>query len=598
MEKYIHLLKSLSSILFLFRNCSLRGPLHYARAAMDIFSLGLGQGKKKKSTAIENVIDQNYLWELKQFYNQDECIRECRKKKFQEFMKHEFSIGWWFEEEVELTPIPVMNEKPYKRVLNEMLWCANDYLDLFGFVGFYIRKDLTKWLESKEKNGGLLPFGVIEFGERKDVIPGYFVKRSKKKTLFGSEIIFVCTDDSKRAKYVFYVMEKNATFKLPTQVINRNNFCPEEAVENLNLLPNSSFEPLFHKWKRITELTLTLDDANAQSCRPEPFLTTKPLPESQIEEASEPDRYLSNMLDEATTAVTMDKLQSGFDYVDGHSKRMKLQTTQTQLQSQRYGGGRFRSITEQRRLLFPRPTMTENLEVLPPLVTLDRGPPPKSLINIDHLEEVYEAKVCSVMCYPYLLFKAHSQTHATHSTKTSGSGGISNTSQLESAREDLNKTIMGQEELFQEIFHELYMRSYAFLDLEALSHIPQSKLPEFQPLLKGIKVRLVYNHKSPKSNMALQNLAGFYNDGIITKTEARLQLDQGYNFDMNGGSTDFKISDKPLKPLQPKKEKKQKSSSSSSSSEDSIKKEKKRKKGKEEELEQEPKKKKKTEKST
>ena len=494
---------------------------------MDLFTLALNGGKGKKKTArVENMIDQSFMWELKQFYNQDDCIQKCRKRKQDELIQHKSQISWWFREEEELAPIPIMNEERYQRALHEVLWCANDYLALFGFVGFFIRKDLGQWVKEKEKNGGILPFGVIEFGERKDQIPGYFVKRAKKSTIFGSELVFCCTDESKKSKYSFFVFSRNATFRVPP-VTKKNEFYPLEDTNTSNLLPNSSFEALWDRWRRITELTITLDDANSQSCRPESFLLTKPLPETDITQVSEADRYLSDFLDEGGREVTMDQLQTGYEYVSHHKERIQCRTAYTQMQSQRYRSGKYVSLTEQRRMTFPRPVLTENLEVLPPLVTLDRGPAPKSLIDVDHLEETYEAQVCSIMCYPYLLFKAHSHTHS-QTNKTSG--GIGNVSQLETAKLDLDKTIQGQEELFQEIFTELYMRSYAFLDLDSLSRIPQTFMPQFQSLLEGMCVRLVYDHQSPKTDLDMQNLSTLYDRGVISIEEFRTQLGK-YGFD-------------------------------------------------------------------
>lgn len=551
---------------------------------MDLFTIpslsGGKSGQKKKAKRVENRIDQNFMWELKQFYNENDCIKSCRKKKIESLVQHKANISWWFTKEVELVEIPIMNSETYLRALHDLLWIANDYLTLFGFVGFYIRKDIGEWVKNKEKHGGLLPFGVIEFGERKDQIPGYFVKRAKKSTIFGSEIVFNCTDDSKKLKYTFFVMDKNATFRIPITTNNNNNdFYPTEDSNSSNLIPNSSFEALFDKWRRIVEVVITLDDANAQSCRPEPFLLTKPLPETDITQTSESDRYLSNFLDEIGTEVALDKLQSGYEYASSHSQRMKCQTAYTQLQSMRYGGRKYVSMTEQRRMAFPHPTLTENLEVLPPMVTLDRGPPPKSLIDLNHLEETYEAQVCSVMCYPYLLFKSHSHTHSqSNKLKSGGGGGISNDSQKQAAEMELDKITQGQEALFQEIFTELYMRSYAFLDLETLSHIPQTYDPSFQFLLEGMNVRLVYNHQSPKSDLDIQNLSMLLNNGIISDKELRSQLVRyGISEEVDGvlrkpenseNKPKSKAKGKAEKKKKKKKEEKEESSESSGEGED------------------------------
>lgn len=557
---------------------------------MDLFtlpSLSGGMGGKKKVKRVENRIDQNFMWELKQFYNENDCIKNCRRKKIESLLQHKANISWWFTKEVELAEIPVMNSETYLRALHDLLWCANDYLSLFGFVGFYIRKDIGKWVREKEKYGGQLPFGVIDFGERKDQIPGYFVKRSKRSTIFGSEIVFICTDDSKKSKYTFFVMEKNATFRLPVvspEKQREDGFFPTEDSNSSNLLPNSSFEALFDKWKRIVYVTITEDDANSLSSRPEPFLLTKPLPETDITQTSESDRYLSNFLDEAGTEVALDQLQQGYEYASSHSQRMKCQTAYTQMQSARYGGRKYVSMTEQRRMVFPHPTLTENLEVLPPLVTLDRGPAPKVLIDLNHLEETFEAQVCSIMCYPYLLFKSHSHAHAQLKNRGvgGGGGGISNDAQKQSAEMELDKITKGQEELFQEIFSQLYMRSYAFLDLETMSHIPQTYDPSFRPLLEGINVRLVYNHQSPKSDLDIQNLSMLLREGIISDKEVRSQLGRyGFGEEVDGVlrkpesiakqeatlQKKTKLS-KEKKEVKPNKEKKEKKSSDESKSGD------------------------------
>lgn len=500
----------------------------------------MGNGKKeKKSMGV--MIDPNIMWELKQFYNQDDCIQKCRTAKITELERHQSSIQWWFKNEIQLSQPDRFNTEQYQRELHRVLWQAQDYIELFRFVGFYIVKDIGKW-ESKEKS--LLPFGVLEFGLHRETFPGYFTIL-RKKSSFDQEIVFYCTDETKRRNYNFFVFDRGAQFKTPLRMDTNSSQSP---VQNflqgnsqnqaiIGMIPISRFESLVDKSMRIVEVAISLYDAHSMACRPESFLVAKPLEKIDIEHVDQDVQYAMNDIDSGKQEIALDRLNVGLDYAAAQKERLRQNVTGGYYNNNSNWKRRNLTTYQQRSILFGRPTMCESFEYLPASVGIDRGPTPRSLIDPSVLQNEYEKSVCNIMCYPYSLFKAHSNGPMHHgngdkSGKSGGSGGGAiNNSQLQMIQKQLDDVIVGQEKIFQQLFQELYMRSYAHLNIYQLQQ--QQDTEKFKILLEGMTIKLVYDNQLSKTDLAIQNLLPFYHADVITKEEIRSLLVRNFGFEPN-----------------------------------------------------------------
>lgn len=493
--------------------------------------------KEKKNLKNDSTIDNSTMWELIQFYYMEDAIDKCRESKIIEFERHCPSIGYWWGDDLQLSVAPRLSSTAYQSALHNVLWIAQDYLNLFGFVGFYMEKDMGKWNENKNGKSPLLPFGVIEYEENKELFPGHY-SLVRKSTKFGGELEFVCTDESKKRNYNFFVFSRRPKFKL-TRRQSDNSQQPftvgfSSTVDTIGLIPISRFTTLHEQWKRVIEARISVDDAQAMSCRPESFIVAKPLEKVGIDELSERAMYGDgggdygmDDIDSGKQEMALNRIQTGLNMVSGQRDRLRNNATAG------YGRGREREMTvyQQRSLLFGRPTMCESLEYLPSSVEINRGPAPRSLIDPEHLEQLYHENVCNVMCYPYIFFKAHSSTvHTSDASSSSGGskgGGMNNTTQLQNAQKTLDSAVLNQEKIFQEIYRELYMRTYAYLDVAALQNSP----PEVQPLLEGLCVKLEYDNKLSKSDLAVQNILDFYEWNLVSRDEVRKILSRNYGLE-------------------------------------------------------------------
>jgi hypothetical protein len=447
-------------------------------------------------------VDNVSMLRLKQFYDRDVDIQICREKKKVETFRHDYTISWWYKDERELLPrLPYQNEPIYKKALQDILWLAQDYLTLFKFVGFYIVKDMDKWVADGGKKP---PFGVLEIGLSKYDTQGEFVLL-KKKASFEKEIMYRCYDEQLIEKYHFFVFNCGAMF------------VPLSDKHEDIVVPQSPFSELIEDRDEIIEARICVSDANFQATHPEGFLFSKPLPETAPENVPEEILYAMDDLESAKMATSQQRVTQAVTLAEGYCERIRSDVRQhlPRVVREKYG-----TLYQERRAEFMRPTLKESLEPLPSSLEVSRGPPPTFLIKPEELMRRYEDKICSLLNFPHLFFKA--QTSMTQQSGKNVAGGH----QLDFSQRQLEDSVIQQQALFEQLYQDLYTRSFIYLDMPIFSKLPEDAMP----MLEHLRVRVVYNNLIAKSDEAIFGLLPLYKEGIITGNEVKSMLVRNFGF--------------------------------------------------------------------
>jgi hypothetical protein len=197
---------------------------------------------------------------------------------------------------------------------------------------------------------------------------------------------------------------------------------------------------------------------------------------------------------------------------EGYCERIRdnVRKTLPRVHRENYG-----TIYQERRIDFERPTLKESLEPLPSSLEVSRGPPPNVFIKPEELKRAYEDKVCNLLGFPHLFFKAN--TGNVQGSSSSQSQNKSGHVQLDFSQRQLEDVIIRQQTLFQHIYQEIYLRSFMYLDIPIFSQLPSEALP----LLEHIRVRMNYNNLITKSDEAIHRLLPFYQQDIISREDIR-----------------------------------------------------------------------------
>jgi hypothetical protein len=258
------------------------------------------------------------------------------------------------------------------------------------------------------------------------------------------------------------------------------------------------------------------------------------------------------------------------------------------------GDGMEITLMHERQAEFPHPSLKESLVEIPSYVEINRGHTPFTLIKPEELALNYEHKVCSLMDFPHLFFRPNGNLVGGGGAKSSIKGSGSGNGNLLSAQSQLEDSVCKQQEIFEQIFIELYSRTLARMDALLFA----TKMPEeLRYMVPHITVRMKFDNQVKKSDEAVQSLLSFYEKGIITFDEMRAKTVHNYGIPVDGeGKT-------ATKPKPKTRTNKKEESVEEESSDEEVRKEKQKKKKKKdekseakEESEQKKKKKKKGEK--
>jgi hypothetical protein len=238
---------------------------------------------------------------------------------------------------------------------------------------------------------------------------------------------------------------------------------------------------------------------------------SKPLTETAVENVPEEILYAMDDLESAKLATSKQRVDQAVTLAEGYVQRIRNEGRQhlPRVVREQYG-----TLYQERRAAFMRPTLKESLEPLPSSLEVSRGPPPTFLIKPEELMRRYEDKICSLLNFPHLFFKA--QTSQTSQQQQQGKGNY----QLDFSQRQLEDSVIQQQALFEQLYQDLYMRSFMNLDLPIFAKLPQ----EAMPILEHLRVRMVYNNLISKSDDAIHGLLPFFEKGVITREEARSLL--------------------------------------------------------------------------
>ena len=491
--------------------------------------------KKRKLDPIVSsyTVDNADMMELKNFYDADVEIQTCRERKRIETFRHECTVAWWFMQDVvQLHNAPYFHIDAYMRRLHDMLAIAQDYLSLFRCVAFYYARDMIAWVLAED---GSLPFGVVELGVNRSDTRGafYWVRREGH---FERELIYECSDEAISERFDFYVFNMGATFE-PSERTYGGSAC--------SVTPISPFRELIRDRAELNEARVCLGDANFMATHPEGFIYSKPLPNTDIENIPEETRYIEDDLATASLATSLHRANLTSTLTGGYINKFRNMSRPLtspsqdkllvqQMYYERSGcpqaGGPDAApptLYQERQAEFARPSIKATLEELPSYTEVSRGPPPASLISPAELARRYDDKVCQLMNFPHLFFKPHrggGEAGPANRSGTSTGGAGTASGSMVFAQRQLDDAVCQQQTVYQQIFQELYERTFSVMDRLLFAHLP----PEYGPITERITARMLFDNQITKSDEAIHGLLPFYKEGIVTKDDIRKLLVRNY----------------------------------------------------------------------
>lgn len=557
-------------------------------------SITTGSGQGDDEDTIIYSVDNATLLGLKQYYDKDVDIQICRRRKMQETFRAEWSVGRQ-QNGKETSRLAHFNTERYQRLLRAFFQEAHDYLMLFGFVGYYCVKDMPRWLErwqERQKETTMLvedteddelPFGVIRLGLTvQDMCGTYQVVR--REGSIRQRMVFECDDEKLGRRYNFYVFDQGATFE-PLQQARRLN------DPDADLVVLTPFMELYNSRCGIEEARTCLFDANYMATHPESFVVAKPLPEQKVEQIPEEVRYAFDNISTAAQANNLRRIElstalanSQKEVIQSNSQRRPLRGRIGTLEGTGIDARGSNSLYQARKSLYLRPDMKESLEVLPESMDLARGPVPVTLLNVEDLQRRYESEICSVMDFPQCFLRPGHESSGGSSSNGASKPDHKNEARLVFAQKQLEETVINQQTVFQDLFVEVYARSFGALEL---------LLQGENKAYKAQEIRLNFENLSVKTDQAIMGLLPLVLAGVVGDDEMRQLmtrngiLDEGESMqsrserkkrlnaatmsekkgDQKTKKKDKKASEKKKEPEPKTKDEKKRSASSSSSSE-------------------------------
>lgn len=470
-------------------------------------------------------IDNATMRADKQFYDRDGAIQTCRERKRAETFRHTPSVGWWYGEQ-ELRRLPGLSSEDYQRLLQETLWKAQDYLNLFRFAAFYYVRDMEAWLlESQALRDGEavepgLPFGLVELGMNRGDTWGCFVLE-RRDDRPEPNLLYVCENEKLAARYDFFVLNEGACFQ---PLRGRQLWHDPDA----DLVVVSPFAELRDRRAQLEEAEICAEDANFQATHPESFLFSKPLPDAPIDEVTAPDdRFAIDRLSSARMEPGLRHMNAGREVARASlrrgARRRAIAAAQLGAPSRAADDAPDEVIPtryDERLAQFERPSMWDTLEELPCALELARGPKPFTLVDTAALWRAYEDRVCQLLQFPHLFFKPFS-TDSSLVGASAGSHG-----QLTFAQRQLEETVVAQQAVLSRLFGHLYRCTFARLDTLLFNGIAVPA--QIARLLPHVQARLVFPRRVHKQDEAIHSLMPFYEAGLVSGGEIRRLLEHNY----------------------------------------------------------------------
>lgn len=344
-------------------------------------------------------INTSYIIELNEYCRKDKDINTCRTKLHDDIFRHEWHIGW-FREHEEIMTLPMFNQPFFKEALKRFYAQADDSIRRFKFFGYYVVKDLERWLvevgrtkegEYHEGDDELLTSMVTEGASLRietsvtdsPLVHYDRIKRNQEEEEeinlarvddemtqlrenilrdmpFGVIPIALCEEEM-CGSYMLVVdglkMQKSLVFESNDE--DRSAYYdyrvmdmgaafkfpdPREDAEAgilisygyNELVPISPFIELMKQKERIKEAELALFDANSMLTYRDGYMIARPLPLAQSEAISEANLYAFDDLLEARQSDSLRQQDVAMN--NAHSQMQRLNMRRS-IQAASGGGG-------------------------------------------------------------------------------------------------------------------------------------------------------------------------------------------------------------------------------------------------------------------
>jgi len=443
---------------------------------------------------------------------------------------------------------------------------VHDFLVRFKFVGLYFVKDMEEWAHQitvvaenlsddefddefesgieGDKKGEFnkkrvykqhtldlfyntiaenLPFGVIPMDSTVSGTYGQYVV-TEDRLAMRREITFEPVDPLMEELFDFKVIDRDVKFldTDPNCVIGKIN-------TNDELVPLSPFIDLFLQSELIREAETQIFDYNSMQVYREEYAIAVPQPDAPISNMTDQHLYSVNTILGLKQMENMEKEDFAMKNAQSNINRLLMddslhRPTFDNLQP---------SIGLQRLIDNKRPQRTHFLKLISQSVQIPNLSHNAPTHNIEQMRSKYDNDVCSIMALPYVFYKPYGNHHNTSSSTSNqshsgggggGGGGENNGSKLEFAQKLVDNECVEQHRLFDELFREIYMRTFSKLNVTLFD----KGMKKQSNSRVGVDVGIRFDRVIVKSDDAVRNLVQYYQAGVIDGNIIRRFIYQNY----------------------------------------------------------------------
>ena len=392
-------------------------------------------------TIVRQTISAAYMLEVDTFARTNQEIRACRRIRHQEIFKAPWYLAW-FKEAEEVVRLSAFNKHDEaKAKLARCLLQMDDMILMFGFVGYWCARDMTKWTAEQERHNrrNALPFGVIPLrsgssqtsdGTYVQSMYGTYARITDTRTM-EETLVYECTERNVDHNYDFYVYNHCAEFVAlgdavgvvsgQTSVLGGGGGFASgtAAASTSDIFPVSDVVTLYRAKSLLEEAIDNKWDANWCLSHPTTYATARPMPDSKLDTLEEDTYYSANTLSGAKQSDTVKKQMVAMQSVRWLIDKMN------QLPGGQGAATRRREelLRQQKKTKFKRSDLTEGIHTIPEYVDITTTHAPTVLVDTVASQRQFESDVCHVLRVPYLYFKHEMGGASTHSNNKQGGGG-------------------------------------------------------------------------------------------------------------------------------------------------------------------------------
>lgn len=427
---------------------------------------------EKNKWVIRQPINMAYMMSIHTFVHTNIEISSCLTKKHREMFKTPWFVAWFHENEEFFRPA-LFREGPMRHELERFLIDMSDMMLVFGFAGYYVIKDMAKWIERNPDNYlTQLPFGIIplrsaitsgiESRITRGVMYGTYAYYTNKYTM-KEQIVFECADPHLEAHYTFGVFDNGAKF-----VPMYDGLAPINSATSArgDLVPVSPFAALYRRKSLIEEAIEDMYDANFNLSHPQTFVTPHHIPDSKVTDISESMYYGADTLSNARQNDSAIKQLHATQSVRWLVNRLNQQAHGTRNPAEEAGATR-----RDRKKAHARPDQSDGIHTIAGYVDITNTHAPSVIVNIDTAQNQYEEEVCNVIGLPYIFYRNDSGITARATGGKSAGGGhtANNEEQLNFYKTVLYDEIDAVFASLNRLFAEVYTLTYRHVDVYTLS---------------------------------------------------------------------------------------------------------------------------------